>query len=295
MGNKKINIDDNVNFTYHYWMRKYFELEGVELTLYALVYNVSCVQDSKLYASAKYIAELIGSSERTVFRAFNSLCGKKLIFKSIEKYTGMERTSYVANIDAIIEKRYQFSNQNNIKQEKCDCHTHCQNGSTPYCQNGSSPTVKMADNNHSNNNQNIYNQDISSSSDNSLNNLTSTNSCKNQEEISENISETNVSPIFFMQTKKKYSKRFEKPTLEEVEAYIREKNYDIDANTFFDYYDSCGWTVGKNKPMVDWKASVRFWNSNRKKNNHDTSKPAEEEHQFNVRQYFPGDEDKIPF
>ena len=98
-----------------------------------------------------------------------------------------------------------------------------------------------------------------------------------------------------MQTKKKYSKRFEKPTFEEVEAYIREQGYEIDPHTFFDYYDSCGWTVGKNKPMKDWKASVRFWNSNRKKNNAYASKPVKEEHLLNVRQYFPGDEDKIPF
>ena len=97
-----------------------------------------------------------------------------------------------------------------------------------------------------------------------------------------------------MQTKKKHSKRFVKPSLEEVEAYIREKNYDIDANTFFDYYEACGWTVGKNKPMKDWKASVRYWVSSRKSNGN-SSKPAQEEHQFNVRQYFPGDEDKIPF
>lgn len=283
MGNKKINIDDNVNFTYHYWMRKYFELEGVELTLYALVYNVSCVQDSKLYASAKYIAELIGSSERTVFRAFNSLSEKKLIFKNIEKYTGMERTSYVANIDAIIEKRYQFSNQNNIEQGKRNCHTYCQNDSTPYCQNGTTPTVKMADNNHSNNNQNNnINSEINLSSSNSK-------TCNNQEK--ENIYETIVSPIFSQDSKKK---RFEKPTFEEVEAYIREQGYDIDPHTFFDYYEACGWTVGKNKPMKDWKASVRYWVSSRK-NNGDTSKPVKEEHQFNVRQYFPGDEDKIPF
>lgn len=283
MGNKKINIDDNVNFTYHYWMRKYFELEGVELTLYALVYNVSCVQDSKLYASAKYIAELIGSSERTVFRAFNSLSEKKLIFKNIEKYTGMERTSYVANIDAIIEKRYQFSNQNNIEQGKRNCHTYCQNDSTPYCQNGTTPTVKMADNNHSNNNQNNnINSEINLSSSNSK-------TCNNQEK--ENIYETIVSPIFSQDSKKK---RFEKPTFEEVEAYIREQGYDIDPHTFFDYYEACGWTVGKNKPMKDWKASVRYWVSSRK-NNGNSSKPAEEEHQFNVRQYFPGDEDKIPF
>ena len=119
---------------------------------------------------------------------------------------------------------------------------------------------------------------------------TSSNSGKEKE----NISETNVSPIFSVQTKKKHSKRFEKPTFEEIEAYIREQNYDIDPHTFFDYYEACGWTVGKNKPMKDWKASVRYWVSSRK-NNGDTSKPVKEEHQFNVRQYFPGDEDKIPF
>ena len=89
-------------------------------------------------------------------------------------------------------------------------------------------------------------------------------------------------------------KRFVKPSFKEVEAYIREQNYDIDAQTFFDYYESCGWTVGKNKPMKDWKASVRYWVSSRK-NNGDASKPANEGHQYNLRQYFPGDEDKIPF
>lgn len=289
MGNKKINIDDNVNFTYHYWMRKYFELEGVELTLYALVYNVSCVQDSKLYASAKYIAELIGSSERTVFRAFNSLCEKKLIFKNIEKYTGMERTSYVANIDAIIEKRHQFSNQSNIEQGKHNCHTYCQNDSTPYCQNGTTPTVKMADNNHSIYNQNIYNQDISSSNDNSLNNLTSTNSCKNQEEIS-------ICP------KKNHSKRFVKPTFEELSEYISENGYDIDPQYFIDYYDSCEWTVGKNKPMKDWKAAVRTWERNNKEWNDNKQHTAHSDNPIDKygghnrsidRTFGPGDE--IPF
>lgn len=116
---------------------------------------------------------------------------------------------------------------------------------------------------------------------------TSSNSGKEKE----NIYETIVSPIFSKDSKKK---RFEKPTFEEVEAYIREQDYDIDPHTFFDYYEACGWTVGKNKPMKDWKASVRYWVSSRKSNG-DASKPAKEEHQFNVRQYFPGDEDKIPF
>ena len=126
---------------------------------------------------------------------------------------------------------------------------------------------------------------------NSFVNENSTSSNSNKEKEKENIYETIVSPIF---SKDSMKKRFVKPSFKEVEAYIREQNYDIDAQTFFDYYESCGWTVGKNKPMKDWKASVRYWVSSRK-NNGNASKPAEEEHQFNVRQYFPGDEDKIPF
>ena len=79
---------------------------------------------------------------------------------------------------------------------------------------------------------------------------TSSNSGKEKE----NIYETIVSPIFSKDSKKK---RFVKPSFKEVEAYIREQNYDIDAQTFFDYYESGGWTVRKNKARKDWKASGR--------------------------------------
>ena len=282
MNRKTVKIDDNVNFTYHYWMRKYFNLEGVELTVYAIVYNVSCIQDSRLYAGAKYIAELIGSSERTVYRALSSLCEKNLIIKNIEELKGMERTSYTTNIDKIVEMRSKSINTAKMSVPLPNETKNRENTSQSNCQNGSSPTVKMTDNNHSNNNQNILNSEI---------NLNSINSKISDNKEKENIYETIVSPIFSKDSKKK---RFEKPTFEEVEAYIREQDYDIDPHTFFDYYEACGWTVGKNKPMKDWKASVRYWVSSRKSNG-DASKPAKEEHQFNVRQYFPGDEDKIPF
>ena len=282
MNRKTVKIDDNVNFTYHYWMRKYFNLEGVELTVYAIVYNVSCIQDSRLYAGAKYIAELIGSSERTVYRALSSLCEKNLIIKNIEELKGMEWTSYTTNIDKIVEMRSKSINTAKMSVPLPNETKNRENTSQINCQNGSSPTVKMADNNHSNNNQNILNSEI---------NLNSSNSKISDNKEKENIYETIVSPIFSKDSKKK---RFEKPTFEEVEAYIREQGYDIDPHTFFDYYESCGWTVGKNKPMKDWKASVRYWVSSRKSNG-DASKPVKEEHQFNVRQYFPGDEDKIPF
>ena len=51
---------------------------------------------------------------------------------------------------------------------------------------------------------------------------------------------------------------FVPPTLEEVNAYVSEKGYIVDADRFVDYYTSNGWMVGKNK-MKDWQAAVRSW------------------------------------
>lgn len=58
--------------------------------------------------------------------------------------------------------------------------------------------------------------------------------------------------------KTKNNNRFTKPTLEEVQAYCKERNNNVDAQKWYDYYEAVGWKVGKN-PMKDWKASVRTW------------------------------------
>jgi len=50
------------------------------------------------------------------------------------------------------------------------------------------------------------------------------------------------------------------PERDEVATYIAENNLAVDINRFFDYYDSNGWKVGRNK-MKDWKATLRNWNS----------------------------------
>lgn len=53
-------------------------------------------------------------------------------------------------------------------------------------------------------------------------------------------------------------RRFVKPTVEEVEAYCRERSNYVNASHFCDYYESKGWKVGS-APMKDWKAAVRTW------------------------------------
>jgi hypothetical protein len=56
-------------------------------------------------------------------------------------------------------------------------------------------------------------------------------------------------------------KRFEKPSLADVQAYCAERGNSVDAQKFVDYYESNGWRVGKN-PMKDWRAAVRTWERN---------------------------------
>ena len=54
------------------------------------------------------------------------------------------------------------------------------------------------------------------------------------------------------------SKPFRPPTPDQVSAYAAQQGLAIDARRFCDYYESKGWTVGKN-PMRSWQAAVRNW------------------------------------
>ena len=55
---------------------------------------------------------------------------------------------------------------------------------------------------------------------------------------------------------KSTSKKFVPPTLEEVTAYVLERNSKVIPQVFIDFYASKNWMVGKNK-MKDWKAACR--------------------------------------
>lgn len=61
------------------------------------------------------------------------------------------------------------------------------------------------------------------------------------------------------QPAKSAKRRFAKPTVEEVAAYAAEKGYHgFDAERFWNFYESKGWMVGKNK-MTNWRSAVSNW------------------------------------
>ena len=54
------------------------------------------------------------------------------------------------------------------------------------------------------------------------------------------------------------NKSFIIPTVLEIIEYCISRGNDVSGQKFFDFYESKGWLVGKNK-MKDWKAAVRTW------------------------------------
>ncbi|MBP5432204.1 MAG: hypothetical protein J6Y81_07855, partial [Ruminococcus sp.] len=81
-------------------------------------------------------------------------------------------------------------------------------------------------------------------------------------------------------------KQFVKPSLDEVRAYCKDRNSQVNPDRFYSYYESNGWKVGRNM-MKDWKAAVRNWETNGYKN--DTPEPDTqiEEYKKVINKFLP--------
>ncbi len=71
---------------------------------------------------------------------------------------------------------------------------------------------------------------------------------------------------------------FVKPTIIDIKEYCKERKNNVDAETFFDFYESNGWKVGKNS-MKNWKASVRTWEKSRNNKNNTNDRTTPHFHQ----------------
>ena len=75
--------------------------------------------------------------------------------------------------------------------------------------------------------------------------------------------------------KNKNKRIFIKPTVQEIAEYCLKRGNSVDAQRFYDYYESKGWLVGKS-PMKDWKAAVRTWERNTKEHKESFAEAAAE-------------------
>lgn len=83
------------------------------------------------------------------------------------------------------------------------------------------------------------------------------NTQANQADNDNESDNVNDNDIDIKKSKGKTS-RFTPPTIQEIQDYIKEKGYSVDAEAFFAFYDSNGWLVGKNK-MKSWKSAITTW------------------------------------
>jgi len=69
-------------------------------------------------------------------------------------------------------------------------------------------------------------------------------------------------------TKPKSQKKeqFTPPTVAEIEGFVDENNLRVDAQDFWDFYETRGWILSNGKKMANWKSAVRRaqkWDSNK--------------------------------
>ena len=107
-------------------------------------------------------------------------------------------------------------------------------------------TDNMQDNKQITNEQQTDNKQITTT--NKLKNI------RNKEDINIDINTTNI----VVEEEQQQTTRFRKPTIEEIKNYCSERKNDIDAEYFFNYYESKGWKIGKT-PMKNWKSAVITW------------------------------------
>jgi uncharacterized protein YdaU (DUF1376 family) len=70
-------------------------------------------------------------------------------------------------------------------------------------------------------------------------------------------------------------KKFQRPTLQQVADYCRDRNNGIDPQEFIDHYEANGWKVGRNS-MKNWQASVRTWEkTQRERSKSSSNKPRQ--------------------
>ena len=63
---------------------------------------------------------------------------------------------------------------------------------------------------------------------------------------------------------------FKKPLIKDIKDYCLERKNNIDAENFYDFYESKGWQIGK-EIMKSWKACVRTWEKSSRRTNNDNT------------------------
>ena len=215
------------------WMISELGLTGNELLVYAVIYGYSQDGENEYFGSLAKLSELLRLDRRTIMRVLQRLCDEGLVYKRMATLNNVQRCFYHAAAAADV----QALDRGCATEVGAKCHQG-QNATEvgAKCHRGRGKMPLQINK--------VINKDITKEKD----TLTGV-----EKERAAAAAATTPAPA---------REAFKKPKVEEIEKYCAERDNSIDAQHFFDYYEACGWTVGKGKKMRDWRAAVRTWECN---------------------------------
>ena len=100
----------------------------------------------------------------------------------------------------------------------------------------------------------------------------------------------NKPDIYMAKTTQSKRKTFVKPTVDEVKEYADSIGFkSLDAQYFFDYYDTADWKRADGSPLVSWKRAVLTWKKKDEEKHPENCKPVEEKQPFDWRDLSPAE------
>ena len=88
-----------------------------------------------------------------------------------------------------------------------------------------------------------------------------------QDDIQDDTQSGHRVSTLYKQNKTKLKKEINKekvfiaPTLEEIKKYVLEKNLNVDAENFYNYFTTGNWIDSKGNKVKNWKQKIITWNS----------------------------------
>jgi len=95
--------------------------------------------------------------------------------------------------------------------------------------------------------------------------------------INDNLDEIKKNEIDLEKPK---TKKFKKPSIQEIKDYCQERKNSVDAEKFFDYYEARAW-----KEIKNWQACVRTWERNGYSSNTKPQTGYQDTYSYNPNNY----------
>lgn len=233
------------------FFRTKLDLKGIDLLIVSVIYGFSQDGETEFCGSAQYIADWCGADKKSVRRHLQALVQAGIIIKREVTIGGVKFCRYRFNHDLPESGGKNVPGRDKMSPGGGD---------------------KMSPNNIDGDNIDISKDPLSrveKSGEPSFSAPQKKNGCPENSERPLDAERKDPNPPVAPVPPSPV--RFRKPTMDEVAKYIRQRGLDIDAEMFWNFYESKGWTVGKS-PMKNWHAAAAMWRKRQEKqaygNNH---------------------------